>query len=269
MREPTTRLRIDLAYDGEPFAGFAAQPDQHTVQGVLEDALSRVLTRGEVAVSTVVAGRTDRGVHAEAQTVHADVPADAGWLADLPKLTRILDRMVGPAITVHRIRRVPASFDARFSATLRRYRYRLCDARAMPPLWRHDTWHIGRHDTEPVDVDAMDAAGQSLVGEHDFASFCRRREIRLSDGRRVEGTTMRTVTRLAVRRSRPAGLVLVRIDGTAFCHQMVRSITGTLVEVGRGRRPVDWVGEVLDARDRSVAGPVAPPQGLSLVGVRY
>ena len=265
MSRGLTRLRIDLAYDGRPFAGFARQPDQTTVQGVLEGALSRILNRVDDPVETTCAGRTDRGVHAEAQTVHVDVPT--GWkrLQDLHKLAVNLDHMVGQAITVYRVRQVPSSFNARFSATGRRYRYRLCESTAMPPLWHHDTWHVGSR----LDVEAMEAAGQELLGEHEFTSFCRRRILRMPDGSKVEGTMVRRIDRVTVRRSRPAGLVLVRIDGAAFCHQMVRSITGCLVEVGVGREDVTYVGEVLRAQDRSVAAPVAPAHGLSLIGVSY
>lgn len=260
------RLRIDLAYDGAPFAGFARQPDQVTVQGTLEGALSRVLGRGpHGAVDITCAGRTDRGVHAAAQTVHVDVPADWARLEDLRALALTLDAMVGPPITIYRIRRVPLSFDARFSAVQRHYRYRLCQTPAMPPLWHHDTWHVGR----PLDVDSMEEAGQALLGTHDFTSFCRRRSVRLPNGSKVVGTMVRRIDRVTVRRSRPVGLVLVRITGAAFCHQMVRSITGCLVEVGLGREPVAYLATVLAARDRAMAAPVAPSQGLSLVGVRY
>ena len=232
MSRGLTRLRIDLAYDGRPFAGFARQPDQTTVQGVLEGALSRVLNRVDDPVETTCAGRTDKGVHAEAQTVHVDVPHDWRRLADLATLAVALDHMVGKAITVHRVRRVPSTFNARFSATGRRYRYRLCETTAMPPLWHHDTWHVGQR----LDVEAMEAAGQALLGEHEYTSFCRRRLLRMADGSTVEGTMVRRIDRVSVRRSRPAGLVLVRVEGGAFCHQMVRSITGCLVEVRRRPR---------------------------------
>lgn len=266
-RPAMVRLRIDLAYDGEPFAGFARQTDQLTVQGVLEGALSRVLGRDPQAsdVEVTCAGRTDRGVHALAQTVHVDVPSDWRFLADLEKLRHALDKMCGDAVSVFGVRRVPMTFDARFSALERRYRYRLCDDLTMPPLWRHDTWHIPRR----LDVTAMEDAGQALLGEHDFTSFCRRKVIRWSDGSEHEQTRVRRIHRVTVRRSRPAGLILLRVHGAAFCHNMVRAITGSLVEVGVGKQPPAWIAEVLAARDRSVAGPVAPPQGLSLVAVRY
>lgn len=259
------RLRIDLAYDGEPFFGFARQPDQVTVQGVLEDALHRILGGGSDPVLTTCAGRTDRGVHAEAQTVHIDVPDDWLWLSKLGDLPGALDRMVGTPITVYRVRRVPGTFDARFSAVRRNYRYRLCVSKAMAPLWHHDTWHVAT----ALDLEAMERAGQALVGEHDYTSFCRRRMIRLTDGRHVEGTMTRRIDTLTVRESRPKGLVLVRIDGKAFCHQMVRAITGCLVDVGRGEETEQWLADLLAARDRKYASPVAPARGLSLVGVHY
>ena len=154
------------------------------------------------------------------------------------------------------MRRVPASFDARFSATQRRYRYRICDADAMAPLWRHDTWHLG---PPRLDVEAMDAGGRHLLGEHDFSSFCRRSG---------DQHLVRRIDQLAVRRER-AGLVVVSVAGKAFCHQMVRSVVGCLVAVGRGRRRPDWVAEVLAARDRQAVGQVAPPHGLTLVGVSF
>lgn len=250
---PMVRIRVDLAYDGGRFAGFARQPGQRTIQGVLEDALVK-LTGVPVEVTT--AGRTDRGVHATAQTVHCDIPADARMLCDLDRARAALDAICSPEIGVWRVRRVPSTFDARFSATQRRYRYRICDAAAMSPLWRHDTWHLG---PPALEVDAMEAAGRHLLGEHDFSSFCRRRG---------DGTLVRRIDRLTVRRER-AGLVVVAIAGKAFCHQMVRSVTGCLVAVGREKRPPDWVAEALAAHDRQAVGQVAPPHGLTLVGVTY
>ncbi len=251
-----TRLRIDLAYDGGPFAGFARQRDQVTVQGTLEGALGRVLG---TAPATTGAGRTDRGVHALAQVVHLDVDADAGRasaaLGDLDDLRDRLDRLVGPAITVWSVRRVGTGFHARFSAVGRGYRYRLVDAAVRAPLERHDRWQVG----EPLDLAAMRAAASHLVGEHDFASFCRRA------GR---ATTTRRLDEVALSRPRH-GRIDIRFAGNAFCHQQVRSIAGSLVEVGRGRRGPDWLGEVLAARDRSAAGPVAPPHGLTLERVSY
>lgn len=251
------RLRVDLAYDGAPYAGFARQPDQTTVQGVVADALSRVMRQ---PVDLTCAGRTDRGVHALAQVVHADVdPTDErgrAALEDLERLRERLDRMVGEAITLWRIVEVGQDFDARFSALWRAYRYRLATAPADPRR-RNVVWNVP-HGWEPLDVDAMHTAAQALVGEHDYASFCRKKPGR---------TTMRRIIEAAV--VEHGGEVHVTLRGTAFCHQMVRAITGSLVEVGRDRREVAWLRTALDARDRSVAGPVAPPHGLTLEGVGY
>lgn len=250
---PTVRIRIDLAYDGTWFAGFARQPGQRTVQGVLEDALAKLVG---APVDITGAGRTDRGVHATAQTVHCDVPTNTRLLCDLDRARAALDAICGAEISVWRVRRVPSTFDARFSASQRRYQYRICDSLAMSPLLRHDTWHIG---PPALDVEAMDVAARHLVGEHDFSSFCRRSG---------DQTLVRRIDRLVVRRQRTR-LVVIAVAGKAFCHQMVRSVTGCLVAVGRGKRPPDWVADVLDARDRQAVGQVAPPHGLTLVGVSY
>jgi tRNA pseudouridine38-40 synthase len=251
-----TRYRIDLAYDGAPFAGFARQRDQTTVQGELEAVCGRVFDQ---PVDLSCAGRTDRGVHAVAQVVHLDVdlsvPRAARAVEDLVGLQARLDQQVGRAITIWQVRAVPADFHARFSATARRYRYRLVDAPAADPIRRHDRWQVG----EALSLTAMRAAARVLIGEHDFASFCRR-----APG----GTTVRRLDRLSI--SRPTrGRVDAVLDGPAFCHQQVRSIIGCLVEVGRGRRAPEWVIDVLAARDRQAAARVAPPHGLTLEQVRY
>jgi tRNA pseudouridine38-40 synthase len=249
----SVRLRIDLAYDGADFRGFARQPDQRTVQGVVEDALATLFG---APVTTTGAGRTDAGVHASGQVLHCDVPAGGRYGDDLPRLRTALDHLCGPDVTVWRARRVPSTFDARFSAVQRRYRYRLCDAEAMDPGWRHRTWHVG----PPVmHIAAMEAGGAHLLGEHAFASFCRKRE---------GDALIRRIDRVAVRRG-TGGLVVVGVDGAAFCHQMVRSVVGSLVEVGAGRRDPAWIADVLAAQDRAAAGPVAPPHGLTLTAVRY
>lgn len=250
------RLRIDLAYDGAPFAGFARQPDQVTVQGELERVLVRMLDQ---EVDLTVAGRTDRGVHALGQVVHLDVdvatPRSRRVLGDLVVARDRLDHQVGPAITIWAVRAVSGRFDARFSATARRYRYRLVDAAAADPIRRHDRWHV----PGPLAVPAMRAAARELLGEHDLASFCRQ-----APGR----TTVRRLDRISI--TRPvAGRIDVVLEAPAFCHQQVRSILGCLVEVGRGRREPAWLGTVLRARDRQAAARVAPPHGLTLEQVRY
>jgi len=250
------RLRIDLAYDGSPFAGFARQRDQITVQGEVEGAAARLLGQ---PIELTGAGRTDRGVHALAQVGHLDVdptvPRAARVLVDLELLRARLDQQVGRAITIWQVRLVPPRFDARFSATARRYRYRLVDAPMADPLHRHDRWHLG----EALQLAAMRAGARHLVGEHEFASFCRR-----APGR----TTVRRLDRLTLRRA-ARGRIDVVLDAPAFCHQQVRSIVGCLVEVGRRRRHPDWIAEVLAAEDRQAAARVAPPHGLTLEQVRY
>jgi tRNA pseudouridine38-40 synthase len=247
------RLRVDLAYDGAGFHGFARQPDVRTVQGVLEGALARVVG---VEVVTTGAGRTDAGVHALGQVVTVDVPAGARILGDLDRARRALDRLCGPEVAIWSVRRAPSGFDARFSARRRRYRYRLSDAEALSPLARHDTWHLGG---PPLDVAAMREGSAHLLGEHDFSSFCRR----ASDEHLV-----RRLDRLDVDRP-DGGLVTFAVEGPAFCHQMVRSLVACLVRVGRRRLLPRDVPAVLAARDRQAVGAVAPPHGLTLLGVDY
>jgi tRNA pseudouridine38-40 synthase len=256
-RARTARIRIDLAYDGSSFAGFARQPDRRTVQGTLEGALSRLLGQ---EVATTCAGRTDRGVHALAQVVHLDVDTD------VPRASRALrhpesmavrlDRLVGAEIAVWAISVVDPSFDARFSATMRGYRYRIVDAPVVAPLARHDRWHVHDH----LAVAPMRAAARHLIGEHDFAAFCKRPPA----GR----TTVRRLDEVTISRPTP-GELAVRLRGTAFCHNQVRAIVGCLVDVGNGRHDPDWLGTVLASRDRSLAARVAPPQGLVLERVGY
>jgi tRNA pseudouridine38-40 synthase len=253
------RLRIDISYDGGPFRGLARQPGLETVQGTVEETLERLIG---VAVRTTASGRTDRGVHARAQVLHGDVPS--GLVpADTARFARRLDRALPRSITVHAVRRVPESFHARFSAIERAYRYRLrdgVDPREHVGAMRHDpvdVWGV----IDVLDVPAMRRASRVLLGEHDFAAFCRR-----APGR----ATVRRIDVLTLRRLGPGpGRIDIRLRGPAFCHQQVRSIVGCLVDVGRGRRPEGWIGEVLVAQDRSLAAPVAPPHGLTLEEVRF
>ena len=255
----SVRLRIDLAYDGGPFHGWARQPGLPTVQGNLEAALERQFG---AAVDTTCAGRTDAGVHAVAQVVHVDVPDTdratraLGRLRDDPAGFRLsLDRGTDDAVTVWHVAEVDEAFDARFAATERRYRYVLHDGVAIDPRDRHVRWHV----RERLDVDAMHEGAQHLLGEHDYATFCR-----LAPG----GHTRRALHQCDVVRAIP-DVVHVVLRGPAFCHQLCRSIVGCLVDVGRGRRGPDWIAEILAARDRSVAAPVARPDGLTLEGVGY
>lgn len=252
--EQTLRLRIDLRYDGSQFRGWARQPGQRTVQQVVEDALSEVLGTAERA-SITVAGRTDAGVHARGQVAHADVPASNWAKASESALPR-LDRRLPPDVMVSSIGPAPTGFDARFSALWRRYSYRVSDGeRSADPLRRHDTLRHGH----PLDLDRMNQAGRACLGEHDFAAYCRQRP---------GATTVRKLLRLDWRRTE-AGAALGTVVADAFCHSMVRSLVGALLEVGDGRRPPDWPAAVLGARVRYGAVQVAPAYALCLEQVGY
>lgn len=247
------RLRLDLGYDGTAFHGWARQPGLRTVEGTLADALRTALRVGD-PVRLTVAGRTDAGVHARRQVAHVDV-ADSVWDATAGRLVPRLRGLLPEDVRLHDVQPAPAGFDARFSAVWRRYSYRLCDAPDGPdPLTRHATVrHRG-----PLDVDAMNAAGRRLLGEHDFAAFCRPRP---------GASTVRELRELVW--SREGELVVGRVLADAFCHHLVRSLVGALVAVGEGRRPVDWPGEVLLAARRDPAVTVMPAHGLVLEAVGY
>jgi tRNA pseudouridine38-40 synthase len=246
------RLRLAVAYDGGGFAGWAAQPGQRTVQGVLEEALARVL---RVPVALTVAGRTDAGVHAAGQVAHADVPAPA-WAVAGPALVRRLAGVLPPDLRVWTVAAAPAGFDARFAALWRRYAYRVTDDPAgAAPLRRHDTLAWPR----PLDDGAMRSACTGLPGEHDFAAYCRRRE---------GATTIRTLLQLDWARDGD-GVLTATVRADAFCHSMVRSLVGALLAVGEGRRPPGWPAALLGAAARSSDVTVAPAHGLTLVEVAY
>jgi tRNA pseudouridine38-40 synthase len=246
------RLRLDLGYDGTGFAGWAVQPGLRTVQGVLEDALSTLFRVPRVPV--VVAGRTDAGVHASGQVCHCDVEA-VDWELQRDRIVRRLAGLLPPDVRVYAVAEAPAHFDARFGALWRRYRYRICDAEHGPePLRRLDTVGWRRR----LDATAMQQAASHLLGLHDFAAFCRRR-----DG----ATTIRSLQRLDVVRT--GDLVELTVQADAFCHSMVRSLVGALAAVGEGIRPVDWPGELLSRDRRADEVTVAPPQGLNLLAVGY
>jgi tRNA pseudouridine38-40 synthase len=242
------RLRLDLAYDGAPFHGFARQPDLPTVQGALEDALGKLAGRD---IQTTGAGRTDAGVHALGQVVSVpDLPDEL----DLDELGRRLNTMCGPAIAIQQVLRVAEDFDARFSARSRTYVYALSDAPVHDPfLARTVLFH-----RVPLNVDLMNEAAGHLIGHHDFASFGR-----------VEGDAVSERMLLELRATREGHLIRVRARANAFIQQMVRSLVGTLIHVGEGRLAPDSMAEILAAKDRASAGPVAPPHGLCLVAVEY
>jgi len=254
------RARLDFAYDGTEFSGWALQPGLRTVQGDLEAALARLLR--EETPTVVVAGRTDAGVHARAQVAHVDLSATAwsrlpGRAQRTPSegLLAGLNGVLPPDIRVHAVAEAAPGFDARFSATERRYVYRINDG-AVPadPLTRR---FIVTHD-RPLDVDALNAASGTLTGLRDFAAFCKRRE---------GATTIRTLTEFSW--ARRDGLLEATVRADAFCHSMVRSLVGAVLPVGDGRRDLEWLAATAASDQRSPAVTVAPAHGLTLEEVVY
>ncbi|WP_337370593.1 tRNA pseudouridine(38-40) synthase TruA [Parolsenella catena] len=249
-------LVLKLGYRGADFCGFAAQPGRRTVAGEVVRSLETLLRR---EVDLTCAGRTDAGVHAIAQYVSVPVTADELALPVrrlMHGLSALLPDDISPAVLYH----APKGFSARFDARSRSYRYRIVAGEARPVLaWDHAWWL--RSD---LDVAAMGEAASALVGEHDFKSFCKATS---AEGR----PTHRCVMRCDVSEQAECGERVICIDvvGNAFLHSMVRTIAGTLVEVGRGHRSPAWVGEALAACDRKAAGPCAPAKGLTFVGVDY
>jgi tRNA pseudouridine38-40 synthase len=255
--------RLDLAYDGTGFRGWARNTGVRTVQGEIEAALGTVLRR-EVGLS--VAGRTDAGVHARHQVASFPDAADL----DLTAVVRSLRTMLAPEISIHAMAVAPDGFDARFSAVRRSYRYFIDESPSPDPLQAHRIWHLG----ESLDLDAMNRAAGALVGPHDFASLCRAVE---------GGTTERTVaeaewSRQGTRHQAPGtsqipngedGLLVFSVSAKAFCHQMVRSMVALCADVGRGRVAAEAVPGILEQRDRNAARGVAPPHGLTLWAVDY
>ncbi|MFL6156522.1 MAG: tRNA pseudouridine(38-40) synthase TruA [Marmoricola sp.] len=253
------RVRLDLAYDGTGFKGWARQPALRTVQGELEGALDTVLrTEGS---TVTVAGRTDTGVHARGQVAHLDVDGAvldkaAGRAGDsVASLVRRVNGVLDADVRLLGARVAPEGFDARFSAIWRRYAYRIVDDPALvDPLTRHHVLSWPR----PLDQEAMQAASARLVGFHDFAAFCKKRE---------GATTIRTL--LDLDWVRADGVLVARVRADAFCHSMVRALVGCLVAVGEGRQTPQWAEAVLAGRERTPGFSVAPAHGLTLEEVGY
>lgn len=261
------RLRLQIAYDGTDFAGWATQAGLRTVSGVIEETLSTVFRQ---PVRLVGAGRTDTGVHATGQVAHVDVPTEAvaeayprSWqgsaqgqqVAEFAPLVRRLARFLPEDIRIRDITRAAPGFDARFAALRRHYVYRLSVASygVEPQLARFVTpW------PRQLDVEAMSRAATHLVGLHDFAAFCRHRE---------GATTIREVQRLEW--VRDGDLISAQVSADAFCWSMVRSLVGALLAVGEGRRDAEWIATLLDANRRSSDFAAAPARGLTLAGVDY
>ncbi|MEV0701406.1 tRNA pseudouridine(38-40) synthase TruA [Saccharopolyspora sp. NPDC050389] len=259
------RVRVDLSYDGTDFCGWAKQPGQRTVQGLVEDALAKQPPGRSVPRHVVVAGRTDSGVHASGQVLHLDAvphdPAGSGRISvdeqgipDLGRMVHRWNRILPPDVRVLGARVVPAAFDARFSALRRHYRYQVSDAPwGVDPLRRRDTLAWNR----PLDVAALNAAAQELLGLNDFAAYCKPR-----DG----ATTVRELQRFEWERV-AEHLIVANVSADAFCHSMVRSLVGTLLTVGDGRKAEPWPAELLESTTRTTA--VAPAHGLTLTAIDY
>lgn len=256
------RLRVDFAYDGTDFSGWAAQPGRRTVEDTLATAW-RTILRSDLAPRLTVAGRTDAGVHARGAVCHLDVVEDD--LARLPgrsdraPVQAAVSRLNGVLpddLVVRSVRVAPDGFDARFSALERRYRYRLLDDPArLDPLRRRDTTVVRR----PLDLERMHEACAGLVGLHDFAAFCKQRE---------GATTIRTLLEYSWVRDEE-GVLVATVRADAFCHSMVRALIGGAVPVGEGRRDGAWLRDVLVGARRDPGVAVMPPHGLSLDEVRY
>lgn len=256
MTEPTLypesgfrRLRLDLSYDGTNFSGWGRQPDRRTVQQTVEEAISTV---AQHKAETIVAGRTDAGVHATGQVIHVDLP-ESLELTDLAyKLNRILDE----DIRINNIEIAPAAFHARFSALRRYYEYRILDEnKVIPPLARFNTesWY------RPLDVDVMNNASALLLGTHNYAAFCKFRE---------GATTIRTLETFQWRRDRE-GYLVGDVVADAFCYSMVRNLVGAIVCVADGRKDASWITTLLEDKERVSDSLVFPGRGLTLYKVDY
>jgi tRNA pseudouridine38-40 synthase len=249
------RIRALVAYDGSAFHGFAEQRDVSTVAGELRVALERVF--GELD-EFVCAGRTDAGVHGWGQVVHADVDRARFEAADLERVLRGLNKQLSPSIVVRELSRAANDFHARFSATARKYRYLVLNAPVGNPFLAATAWWV----SDPLDIDAMNEASKAIVGEHDFTTFCRH----------PKTSEPVSLTRRILRAEwtkQDDDVVRFEIEANAFCHQMVRALTGTLVDIGKGRRAVQDMQQALEAKDRSKGSALAPPQGLCLLEVAY
>jgi tRNA pseudouridine38-40 synthase len=260
MTDDLVRWRLDVAYDGTAFTGWAVQPGLRSVEGDLGDWIMRILNL-DAPPRLTCAGRTDAGVHARGQVVHVDLPATsesgrAGTLDTGLVLARRLPRALPDDIAVHRVTRAPDGFDARFSAIWRRYVYRLWDEPAdLDPLRRN---HVVRH-LDTLDVSALQDAGSDLLGLHDFVAFCRRRD---------QATTIRTLQRIEAVRLEDR-TIEVTVQADAFCHAMVRSLMGALTAVAAGRRDRAWLRSLLSLTQRANDVTVMPAHGLTLEEVGY
>jgi tRNA pseudouridine38-40 synthase len=245
---------MTVAYDGRGFHGFAVQQGVETVGGALSRSLERVLGH---PVQLTCAGRTDAGVHAWGQVVHFDTSLPAAEL-DLDKVQRAVNALCAPAIVVRAAEVARDGFDARRSARARRYRYTVLNRPVADPFLAATTWHVAA----PLDRRVLALSCDPIIGEHDFTSFCRA----------PKGTTEYSTTRKVIDASwsdAGDGLVRFEIESSSFCHQMVRALVGTMVEMGRGHKKAGEMAAILRARNRAAAGDLAPPHGLCLWEVVY
>jgi tRNA pseudouridine38-40 synthase len=249
---PSFRVRLTVAYDGGGYRGFAVQKTVPTVGGALMEAMGKVIGH---SIELTCAGRTDAGVHAWGQVVSFDI---ADGAADLELLQRSVNKMLGPAVVIRDAAFAASDFDARHSARGRRYRYTVLNTPVASPFTATTAWHV----EHPLDVRAMQLACDPLIGEHDFQSFCRQ-----PSGHEPGPLTRRVVSAGWV--DLDDGRLRFDIESNAFCHQMVRAVVGTLVEVGMGKRRAGEVAGIIRARNRSAAGQLAPPHGLCLWEVLY
>tara|TARA_Y100001970_G_scaffold89602_1_gene112962 strand:- start:503 stop:1303 length:801 start_codon:yes stop_codon:yes gene_type:complete len=249
------RYKLTMSYDGTTFHGFAKNPGVETVEGLLIQALQKVLGK---APTLTCAGRTDAGVHAKAQVVSFDlVPFE------IEKVQKALNALCYPFVVITSIEETADDFNARFSAISRTYRYQILNQAHPDPFLSRYTWHV----YTPISIEKMNTAGQQLLGEHDFSSFCRKHVLEI-EGQKVSASLIREIKTLRWEVS-DDNLIELWITANAFCHQMVRSITGTLVDIGVGKIDGFSILEILSARDRNIAGQVAPPHGLALWNVNY
>lgn len=251
------RVRLTVAYDGSGFHGFAPNPHVRTVGGVLGATLGRVLGVGH-PIEVTCAGRTDAGVHAWGQVLTFDAPSDH---LDPGKLQHSLNKLLGPEIVVRDAAIAAPDFDARFSARWRRYRYTVLNRPVPDPFLASTSWWIA----EPLDFHALLLACDPFIGEHDFTSFCRK--VKDADPDAPPSMVRRVLD--ARWEDEGDGILRFWIQANAFCHQMVRSIVGTMVEAGLLKKHAGDITGILRARDRSAAGVVAPPHGLCLWEVGY
>jgi len=253
--EGMKRYQAFVAYDGTDFHGFAPNPGVETVGGLIRASLEKVLGN---ETKITCAGRTDAGVHAEGQVISFDAEP-----VNEKQLEKSLNQLCSPHIGIRSLKETDSSFDARFSAKSRTYRYRVLNQNYLDPFLQRFVWHV----RDRLDVYSMQEATSLLIGEHDFSSFCRKRIVKINNSK-IETSLVREVQSLEILQ-KEANIIEIWVTATSFCHQMVRSITGTLIDVGLGKIGTKKVAEILSEKDRNAAGRVAPPQGLTLMEVAY